>query len=78
MSWNPHMEVHYINTGLPYSSTGSFMDFFEGLTYDHVNFIFADAPYAQVTLYNVISCFPLYLLVEILFKAKFGLHLTVL
>lgn len=27
------MEVHYINTGFPYTETESFMDFFEGLTH---------------------------------------------
>lgn len=48
MSWNRQPEVHYVNSGLPYSSSGSFMDFFESLTYEHVNFIFADPPYSQV------------------------------
>ena len=45
------MEFHYANSapGMPYNSIGSFVDFFGGLTYDHVNFIFAEAhPYAQV------------------------------
>uniref|UniRef100_A0A7N0ZWA2 RING-type domain-containing protein n=1 Tax=Kalanchoe fedtschenkoi TaxID=63787 RepID=A0A7N0ZWA2_KALFE len=42
MNWNPQMEVHYINTGCPYSTTASFMEFFEGLTYDHINFFFSD------------------------------------
>lgn len=48
------MEFHYANSGpgMPYNSIGSFMDFFGGLTYDHVNFIFADAhPYSQETMY---------------------------
>ncbi|KAG8646316.1 E3 ubiquitin-protein ligase BIG BROTHER isoform X2 [Manihot esculenta] len=40
MNANSQMEVHYINTGFPYTVTESFMDFFEGLThvpvhYDH-------------------------------------------
>lgn len=51
MSWPSPMEFHYANSGpgMPYNSIGSFMDFFGGLTYDHVNFIFADShPYAQV------------------------------
>ncbi|CAK9188214.1 unnamed protein product [Ilex paraguariensis] len=36
---------------MPYRSTGNFMDFFEGLTYEHVNFIFADPSYAQESAY---------------------------
>uniref|UniRef100_A0A5B7BJ94 RING-type domain-containing protein n=1 Tax=Davidia involucrata TaxID=16924 RepID=A0A5B7BJ94_DAVIN len=51
MNWNPQMDIHYVNTGVPYSSTGSFMDFFEGLTYEHVNFIFADTFHPQGSLY---------------------------
>lgn len=42
------MEVHYINTSYPYSTAGSFMEYVEGLTYDHVNFIFSGASHAQV------------------------------
>lgn len=42
------MEIHYQNHSMPYNSIGSFVDFFGGLTYDHVNYIFADANYAQV------------------------------
>lgn len=48
MNWNQQMEVHYTNAATPYNSIGSFMDFFGGVTYDHVNYIFADPPYAQV------------------------------
>uniref|UniRef100_A0A7N0SWW7 RING-type domain-containing protein n=1 Tax=Kalanchoe fedtschenkoi TaxID=63787 RepID=A0A7N0SWW7_KALFE len=47
MNWNPQMEVHYINTGYPYSTTASFMEFFEGLTYDHINFVFSDPLHNQ-------------------------------
>lgn len=32
------MEVHYIDTGFPYTPTESFMDFFEGLTHAPVNY----------------------------------------
>lgn len=32
---------------IPHNSTGSFMDFFEGFTYEHVNFIFSDVTYPQ-------------------------------
>ena len=48
MSWNPHMEVQYINSSYPYNSAGSFMEYFEGLTYQHVNFIFDGASHVQV------------------------------
>ncbi|KAL2940858.1 E3 ubiquitin-protein ligase BIG BROTHER [Bienertia sinuspersici] len=41
MNWNQHMDSHYIGSNAPYNSAGSFMDFFAGLTYDHVNFIFS-------------------------------------
>ncbi|GMN26381.1 hypothetical protein TIFTF001_001290 [Ficus carica] len=48
MSWNPHMEVHhYVNTSYPSNTAGSFMEYFEGLTYEHVNFIFSGASHAQ-------------------------------
>lgn len=43
------MEVHhYVNTNYPYNTAGSFMEYFEGLTYEHVNFIFSGASHAQV------------------------------
>lgn len=48
MSWNPHMEVHYNNVSYPYNTAGSFIEYFEGLTYEHVNFIFSGASHAQV------------------------------
>ncbi|GLT82195.1 hypothetical protein SLE2022_400890 [Rubroshorea leprosula] len=51
MSWNPHMEVHYVNTSYPYNSAGSFMEYFEGLTYEHVNFIFDGASHVQESIY---------------------------
>lgn len=41
------MEVHYVNNNYPYNSAGSFMEYFEGLTYQHVNFIFDGAPHVQ-------------------------------
>lgn len=50
MSWNPHIEVHYYNTSYPYNSAGSFMEYFEGLTYEHVNFIFDGASHDQVPI----------------------------
>lgn len=37
------MEVHYINTGCPYTITESFMDFFEGLSHVPVNYAQAQA-----------------------------------
>ncbi|CAI9781274.1 unnamed protein product [Fraxinus pennsylvanica] len=51
MNWNSQMEVHYPNHAMPYNSIGSFVDYFGGLTYDHGNFIFADAPYVQESAY---------------------------
>ncbi|XP_008449725.1 E3 ubiquitin-protein ligase BIG BROTHER-like isoform X1 [Cucumis melo] len=49
MSWNSNIEVHCMNNGYPYS-TASFMEYFEGLTYDHVNFIFSGASHSQDTV----------------------------
>ncbi|WCJ18948.1 RING/U-box superfamily protein [Euphorbia peplus] len=40
MSGNRQMEVHYVNTGFPYTENESFMDFFEGL--GHVPLHYAD------------------------------------
>ncbi|KAI4322085.1 hypothetical protein L6164_021807 [Bauhinia variegata] len=51
MSWNSHMEVHYNNISYPYNTAGSFIEYFEGLTYEHVNFIFSGASHAQDSLY---------------------------
>ncbi|XVE78870.1 hypothetical protein DITRI_Ditri14bG0012900 [Diplodiscus trichospermus] len=51
MSWNPHMEVQYLNGSYPYNSAGSFMEYFEGLTYQHVNFIFDGASHVQESVY---------------------------
>ncbi|KAJ3671763.1 hypothetical protein LUZ60_007842 [Juncus effusus] len=38
MNGNRQAEIHYINTGFPYTVTESFMDLFEGLSYDQSNF----------------------------------------
>ncbi|XWS52501.1 hypothetical protein CRYUN_Cryun11dG0075900 [Craigia yunnanensis] len=51
MSWNPHMELQFINSNYPYNSAGSFMEYFEGLTYQHVNFIFDGASHVQESVY---------------------------
>ncbi|KAK9273423.1 hypothetical protein L1049_018233 [Liquidambar formosana] len=40
-----------MNNGYSYSTTGGFMEFFEGLTYEHVNFIFSGSSHAQ-------ECYP--------------------
>ncbi|KAH0746534.1 hypothetical protein KY290_008245 [Solanum tuberosum] len=58
MNWNQQTEIYYTNGAVPYNSIGSFMDFFGGVTYDHVNYIFADPPYAQESLYPSISTNP--------------------
>lgn len=42
------MEVHYINTGFPYTTTESFMDFFEGLTHAPVNYAHTGPMHDQV------------------------------
>jgi hypothetical protein len=42
------MELHYINTGFPYTDTEGFTDFFEGLTYAHGDFALTDAFQDQV------------------------------
>ncbi|KAH6767703.1 hypothetical protein C2S52_018686, partial [Perilla frutescens var. hirtella] len=52
MSWTPPVETHYQNHLTPYNSIGSFVDFFGGLTYEHVNYIFADADYGQENAHN--------------------------
>lgn len=49
MNWNLQMEIHYNNFSYPYNTAGSFIEYFEGLTYEHVNFIFNGASQAQVT-----------------------------
>ncbi|CAO2832936.1 unnamed protein product [Amaranthus hypochondriacus] len=54
MNWNQHMDAHYIGSNVPYNSDGSFMDFFAGLTYDHVNFIFSGSQ-MQDTVYSPVS-----------------------
>ncbi|KAF8403832.1 hypothetical protein HHK36_011938 [Tetracentron sinense] len=45
------MEVHYINTGFPYTITESFMDLFEGLTYAQTDFALAEAMHDQESPY---------------------------
>ncbi|XP_019454117.1 PREDICTED: E3 ubiquitin ligase BIG BROTHER-like [Lupinus angustifolius] len=57
MSWGPNMEVHYNNTSYPYNTAGSFIEYFEGLTYEHVNFIFSGASHAQESSYPSASSF---------------------
>lgn len=51
MNWNPHLEAHHLSTSYPYNSAGSFMEYVEGLTYDHVNFIFDGATHVQENIY---------------------------
>ncbi|KAK7335802.1 hypothetical protein VNO80_27856 [Phaseolus coccineus] len=45
------MEVRYNNICYPYSTAGSFIEYVEGLTYEHVNFIFSGASITQESLY---------------------------
>ncbi|KAJ8635449.1 hypothetical protein MRB53_009716 [Persea americana] len=51
MNDNRQVEVHYINTGFPYTVTESFMDLFEGLTYTHTDFALAGASHEQESAY---------------------------
>ncbi|KAK8933942.1 E3 ubiquitin ligase BIG BROTHER [Platanthera zijinensis] len=43
MSGNRQVEVHYINTAVPYTRTESFMDLFEGLSYSLTDMFLPDA-----------------------------------
>ncbi|XP_017424268.1 E3 ubiquitin-protein ligase BIG BROTHER isoform X2 [Vigna angularis] len=45
------MEIRYNNMSYPYSTAGSFIEYVEGLTYEHVNFIFSGASHAQESSY---------------------------
>lgn len=56
------MDVHYNTISYPYNTAGSFIEYFEGLTYEHVNFIFSGASHAQV---------PAKIVIYILFKIFF-------
>ena len=58
MNWYQHMDshYHYVGSNAPYNSAGSFMDFFAGLTYDHVNFIFSGSQ-IQVQIHNICLVF---------------------
>ncbi|XP_059649102.1 E3 ubiquitin-protein ligase BIG BROTHER isoform X2 [Cornus florida] len=51
MNGNQQLEVHYINTGFPYTNTESFMDFFEGLTHAPVHYAHAGPLLDQETAY---------------------------
>jgi E3 ubiquitin-protein ligase BIG BROTHER-like protein len=56
MNGNRQMEVHYMNTDFPYTTTESFMDFFEGLTHAPVNYAHNGPMHDQV-LGNFYSVF---------------------
>ncbi|KAL5543399.1 hypothetical protein UlMin_007183 [Ulmus minor] len=51
MNGNSQMEVHYIDTGFPYTTTESFMDFFEGLTHVPVGYAHPGPLLDQESLY---------------------------
>ncbi|XP_039114431.1 E3 ubiquitin-protein ligase BIG BROTHER [Dioscorea cayenensis subsp. rotundata] len=51
MNSGRQVEVHYINTGFPYTVTESFMDLFEGLTYAHADVALAEALHDQGSSY---------------------------
>ncbi|KAK1313894.1 E3 ubiquitin ligase BIG BROTHER [Acorus calamus] len=48
---NRQAEVHYINTGFPYTVTESFMDLFEGLSYVDADVALAEALHDQESTY---------------------------
>ena len=48
MNGNRQMEMHYIDTGFPYTATESFMDFFEGLTHVPLNYSHSGLMHDQV------------------------------
>ncbi|KAL8129331.1 hypothetical protein V2J09_018486 [Rumex salicifolius] len=47
MSWNQQMDFHYVGSSNSYGTAEGFMDYFEGFTYDHVNFIFSGTSQMQ-------------------------------
>ncbi|XVF22964.1 hypothetical protein REPUB_Repub12eG0216300 [Reevesia pubescens] len=51
MNGNRQMEVHYLDTGFPYTATQSFMDFFEGLTHVPLNYTHAGMMHDQENMY---------------------------
>uniref|UniRef100_A0A2P2KCF9 Uncharacterized protein MANES_14G001800 n=1 Tax=Rhizophora mucronata TaxID=61149 RepID=A0A2P2KCF9_RHIMU len=57
MSWNPHMDVHHTNNNYPYpyNSAGSFVEYFRGLTYEHLNFIFDGGLHVQESMYPSVN-----------------------
>ncbi|KAK1306135.1 E3 ubiquitin ligase BIG BROTHER [Acorus calamus] len=48
---NRQVEVHYINTGFPYTVTENFMDLFEGLSYVHADVALTEALHDQESTY---------------------------
>ncbi|CAL9754845.1 unnamed protein product [Musa acuminata subsp. burmannicoides] len=51
MDGNRQIEVHYLNTGFPYTVTESFMDLFEGLTYAQADTALAEVLHDQGNTY---------------------------
>ncbi|KAA8520251.1 hypothetical protein F0562_014507 [Nyssa sinensis] len=51
MNENRQMEVHYINTGFPYTATESFLDFFDGLTQEPFHYAHTGPMHDQETAY---------------------------
>ncbi|KAK2994817.1 hypothetical protein RJ640_015776 [Escallonia rubra] len=51
MNGNPQMEVHYTNTGFPYTATESFMDFFDGFNHPPANYALAGPMHDPETAY---------------------------
>ncbi|CAI9268534.1 unnamed protein product [Lactuca saligna] len=57
MNWLLQTEDPRISTGIQYQSSESFMDFLEGLTYEHVNFIFSGTTYPQEITNSTINTY---------------------
>lgn len=48
MNWLLQTEDPQISIAIQYQSSESFMDFLEGFTYEHVNFILSGTTYPQL------------------------------
>lgn len=66
MNANGQMEVHYINTGCPYTVTESFMNFFEGLTHMPVNYGHAVPMHDQVYFFFFLKNPPIWIFIYLI------------
>ena len=68
------MEVHYIDTGFPYTATESFMDFFDGLTHVPLNYATSGPVHDQVFGFFLLQFFFFGVSVNMLFFWGFCKH----